>query len=41
MESLPKELQKFGQKPLHQPRKLKPLDKRLAEARINGLNASF
>lgn len=36
---LPKELSNFSQKA--QPRKLKPLDKRLAEARLNGLNASF
>ena len=39
-EVLPKGLKAFGL-PHGPPAKLKPLDKRLAEARLNGLNASY
>ena len=42
-EHLPKELSNFASqhKPSSKATKLKPLNKRLAEARLNGLNASF
>lgn len=44
MELMPKELKNFnvaGKKPSMKSHKLEPLNKRLAEARMNGLNASF